>query len=45
MLRIDPAVHAELDMATKLSTAKSMSEFAETVLHKEAQKHLSRVSG
>ena len=40
MLRIDPQVHAELAKATELSSAKSMNEFAETALRKEAQTYL-----
>ena len=40
MLRIAPKVHAELVKAAELSSAKSMNEFAEAVLHKEAQKYL-----
>jgi predicted HicB family RNase H-like nuclease len=37
MLRIDPKVHADLAKAAELSNAKSMNEFAEAALHREAQ--------
>lgn len=40
MLRINPSVHAEVALATELSTAKSMNEFAESALHKEAKAYL-----
>ena len=40
MLRINPEVHAEVALATELSHAKSMNEFAEAALHKEAQAYI-----
>ncbi len=40
MLRINPEVHAEVALATELSHAKSMNEFAEEALHKEAQAYI-----
>ncbi len=40
MLRINPEIHAEIALATELSHAKSMNEFAEAALHKEAQAYI-----
>ena len=40
MLRINPEIHAEIALATELSHAKSMNEFAEAALHKEARAYI-----
>jgi len=40
MLRIDPEIHAEVALATELTRAKSMNEFAEAALHKEARAYI-----
>ena len=37
MLRISPETHAKIAMASELSKAKSMNEYAESILHKEAE--------
>ena len=40
MLRVSPSVHAKLSLATELSRAKSMNEFAEQALDKAAQEYI-----